>query len=170
MERHGQQGTAGLLADHAAEVFTQRVERVGLEFGEDASQPLLDPVDRMKESAAIHVELAATEFPVRPQDKVKPEKPVFVIVQHAAADEAKVGKVLFPLARIGPPAIAAAAELQGNRADVIRISGELSKTVETCAENRTKYTVARRFPSIMDKTHTEALAVRARRLRQPYRV
>jgi hypothetical protein len=101
---------------------------------------------------------------------VEPEKPVFVIVQHPAADEAKVGKILFPLARIGPLAIAAAAKLQGNRADVIRISGELSKTVVTRAKNRTKYTVARRFPSIMDKAHTEALAVRARRLRQPYRV
>jgi len=115
----------------------------------------------MKEGAAIHLELAATEFPVRPQDKVKPENPVFVIVQHPAADEAKVGKVLFPLVRIGPPAIAAAAELQGNRPDVIRFSGELPKTVETRAKNRTKYAIARRFPSVMDKAHTEALAMRA---------
>jgi hypothetical protein len=124
----------------------------------------------MKEVTAIHLELAATEFPVRPQEKVKSEKPVFIIVQHSTADEAKVGNVFFPLARIGPPAIAAAAELQGNRAGVIRFSGELPKTVETGPKYRAKYTIARRFPSVMDKAHTEALAVRARRLCQSYRV
>jgi hypothetical protein len=53
---------------------------------------------------------------------------------------------------------------------VIGIGGELPKTVETRAKNRTEYAIARRFPSIMDKAHTEALAVRARRLCQPYRV
>jgi hypothetical protein len=58
------------------------------------------------------MKLAATQPPVRSQDKVKPEKTVFVIVQHTAADEAKIGKVLFPLSGIGPLAIAAAAELQ----------------------------------------------------------
>jgi hypothetical protein len=115
----------------------------------------------MKECPAIHVQLAATELPVRPQHKVEPEKPVFVIVQHPAADQTKVGQVLFPLPRIGPPAIAAAAELQGNRADVIRFRGELPKTVETRAKNRSKYAIARRFPSVMDKAHTKALAVRA---------
>jgi hypothetical protein len=124
----------------------------------------------MKEGTAIHLELAATESPVRPQDKVKSEKTVFVIVQHSTADETKVGNVLLPLARIGPPAIAAAAELQRNRADVIRFSGELPKTVETGAKYRAEYAIARRFPSVMDKAHTEALAVRARRLCQPYRV
>jgi hypothetical protein len=122
----------------------------------------------MKEGTAIHLQLAATEFPVRPQDKVKSEKPVFVIVQHPTADEAEVGNVLFPLARIGPPAIAAAAELQGDRADVIGFSRELPKTVETGAKNRPEYAIAWRFPSIMDKAHTEALAVLARRLCQPY--
>jgi hypothetical protein len=124
----------------------------------------------MKEGAAIQVQLAATEFPVRPQDKVISEEPVFVIVQHPAADEAKVGNVLFPLARVAPPPIAAAAELERNRADVIRATGEFPKTVETCAKNRTKYAIARCFPSIMDKAHTQALAVRTRRLCQPYRV
>jgi hypothetical protein len=124
----------------------------------------------MKEGAAIHLQLAATQFPVRPQDEVKSEKPVFIIVQHSTADEAKVGNVFFTLARIGPPAIAAAAELQGNRTGVIRLSGKLPKTVETRAKNRPKYAIAWRFPSVMDKAHTEALAMRARRLCQPYRV
>jgi hypothetical protein len=124
----------------------------------------------MKEGAAIQLQLAATESPVRPQEKVKSEKPVFVIVQHSTADKAEVGNVLFPLARIAPPSIAAAAELQGNRADAIRFSGELPKTVETGAKNRPKYAIARRFPSVMDKAHTKALAVRARRLCQSNRV
>jgi hypothetical protein len=101
---------------------------------------------------------------------MKSEKPVFVIVQDSPADEAKVGHVLFPLARIAPPAIAAAAEIQGNRADVIRVGGKFPKTVETGAKNSAKYAVARRFPPVMDKPHTKALAVRARRLCQPYRV
>jgi hypothetical protein len=92
---------------------------------------------------------------------MKSEKPVFVIVQDSAADQAKVGNVLFPLARIAPPAVATAAELQGNRTDVIRFSGELPETVETGAKNRTKHAIARRFPSVTDKTHTKALAVRA---------
>jgi hypothetical protein len=95
---------------------------------------------------------------------------MFVIVQDPAADQAKVGNVFLSLARIGPPPIAAPAELQGNRADVIRFSGELPKTVETRAKNRPKYAIARRFLSITDKAHTEALAMRAGRLRQPYRV
>jgi hypothetical protein len=115
----------------------------------------------MKEGTAIHLQLAATQSPVRPQEKVKSEKPVFVIVQHATADEAEVGHVVFPLACIAPPAIAAAAELERNRADVIRFIGELSKTVETSAEDRTKYAIAGCFPSVMDKANTEALAVRA---------
>jgi hypothetical protein len=115
----------------------------------------------MKEGTAIHLELAATEFPVRPQEKVKSENPVFVIVQYSTADQAKVGHVVFPLARVAPPAIAATAELQGNCTDVIRFRGELSKAVETGAKNPTKHTIARCFPSVMDKANTEALAVRA---------
>jgi hypothetical protein len=107
------------------------------------------------------MQLAATESPVRPQDKVEPEKPVFVIVQDSTANEAEVGNVLFPLARIAAPAIVAAAELERNRADVIRVSSEFPKTVETTAKNSPKYAIARRFPSVMDKAHTEALAVRA---------
>jgi hypothetical protein len=49
-------------------------------------------------------------------------------------------------------------------------SDELPKTVETGPKNRPKYAIARRFLSVMDKAHAEALAVRARRLCQPYRV
>jgi hypothetical protein len=91
---------------------------------------------------------------------VEPEKPVFVIVQHPTADKAKVGHVVFPLARIAAPAIAAAAELERNGADVIRVGGELPKTIETAAKNSPKYAIARRLLSVMDETHTEALAVR----------
>jgi hypothetical protein len=115
----------------------------------------------MKEVAALHLQLAATESPVRPQHKVKPEEPVFVVVQHSTAHQAKIGNVLFPLARIGPPAFLAAAELQGNRPDVIYIGRELPKTIEAGAKNRPKYAIAWRFPSIMDKAHTEAVAIRA---------
>jgi hypothetical protein len=132
-----------------------------LEFGEDPSESLLDAVDGMKEGAAIHLQLAAAESPIRPQHKVKSEQPVFVIVQHATADEAKVRNVLFTLAGIGSPAIPATAELQGNRAGVIRLSGKFPKTVETSAKDGPKYAIARRFPAVMDKAHTEALAVRA---------
>jgi hypothetical protein len=132
-----------------------------LEFGEDPSESLLDAVDRMKEGAAIHLQLAAAESPIRPQHKVKSKQPVFVIVQHATADEAKVRNVLFTLAGIGSPAIPATAELQGNRAGVIRLSGKFPKTVETSAKDGPKYAIARRFPAVMDKAHTEALAVRA---------
>jgi uncharacterized OB-fold protein len=85
---------------------------------------------------------------------VKPEKPVFVIVQHATAHQAKVGNVLFPLARVGPPAVLAAAELQGNRPDVVRIGGKLPETVEAGAKNRPEYAIAWRFHSVMDKAHT----------------
>jgi hypothetical protein len=115
----------------------------------------------MKEAAAIQLQLAATESPVRPQHKVKSEKPVFVIVQHPAADEAKVGHVLFPLARIGPPAIAAAAEFQRDRSGVFPFQSELPKAVKTSAKNRTEYAIARRFLSVTDKAHTKTLAMRA---------
>ncbi|MGB7720345.1 MAG: hypothetical protein WBL65_10630 [Bryobacteraceae bacterium] len=115
----------------------------------------------MKEAAAIQLQLAATESPVRPQHKVKSEKPVFVIVQHATADEAKVGHVLFTLAGIGPPAITAAAEFQRDRAGVLPFHGELPKTVETRAKNRTKYAIARCFLSVTDKAHSKTLAMRA---------
>jgi hypothetical protein len=92
---------------------------------------------------------------------MKSEKSMVVIVQHSVADEAKVGKEFFPLARIGPPAIAAAAELQGNRAGVRPFSDELPKTVETGAKNRPKHAIARRFLSVTDKARTETLAVSA---------
>jgi hypothetical protein len=124
----------------------------------------------MKECAAVHVQLAATESPVRSQDEVKAEEPVLFIVQDAAADEAEVGDVLFALARIGPPAIAATAEIERNRADVIGVSGKLPKTVETRAKNGPEHAIAGRFRSVMPQAHTKALAVRARRLCQPYRV
>jgi hypothetical protein len=124
----------------------------------------------MKEVPAVHLQLAAAEPPVRPQQEMKSENSMVVIVQHSIADQAKVGKVFFPLARIGPPAVAAPAGFQGNRASVRPFSDELPKTVETGPKNRPKYAIARRFLSVMDKAHAEALAVRARRLCQPYRV
>jgi hypothetical protein len=92
---------------------------------------------------------------------VKAKESVIVIVQHTPADQAKIGKVFFTLARKSSPAIAAAAELQGNRAGVRSFGDELPETVETGAKNRAEYAIAWRFPSIMDQAHTEALAVRA---------
>jgi hypothetical protein len=115
----------------------------------------------MKEVAAIEVQLAATESPVRPQNKMKSKNPVLGIVQHSTADQAKVGHVVFPLPRIAPPAIAAPAELERNRAHVIRVNGELPKTIETGAKNRAIYAIARRFPSVMVEAHTKSLAIRA---------
>jgi hypothetical protein len=92
---------------------------------------------------------------------VEAEKPMFVIVQDPAADQAKVGNVVFPLARIAAPAILAAAELERNRADVIRVSRELPKTVVTTAKNGAEHAIARRVLPVMNKAHAKALAVRA---------
>src|SRR5947209_848722 len=43
-----------LLAHGPSEILIQRIERVRLQFPENPPQRLLNPVDRMKESAPVH--------------------------------------------------------------------------------------------------------------------
>jgi hypothetical protein len=121
----------------------------------------------MEETAAVYFQLAATEFPIRAQQEVIPEDSVLEVVQNSPADEAKVGEVLFPFARIAPPAVTATAELQRNRAGVLFEGSALPKTVETGTKNGPKYAIARHFLPYVDKAYTVALAVCARHLCQP---
>jgi hypothetical protein len=66
----------------------------------------------MKKGAAVHFQLPAAEVPIGAQEEMIPENSVFAVAQHAAADQTEIGHVLFPFARIGPPPVNSAAELQ----------------------------------------------------------
>ena len=98
--------------DGAAEIVAEGVQRIGLKFGEGATEFLLDAVDRVKEIAAVHVQFAAAEFPVRAEQKVITENPVLLLVQGTAANEAKISHIFFRLPGVNAPGVASAAKLQ----------------------------------------------------------
>jgi uncharacterized protein YfaA (DUF2138 family) len=64
------------------------------------------------------------------------ENPVLLLVQHAAADEAKIRHILFRLPGIHAPAVAAAAKLQRHRAEVSSGFGAVPKARQTSPEDR----------------------------------
>jgi hypothetical protein len=47
----------------------------------------------VKECAAVHLQTAATELPVSAKKEMKPENPVFILVQNTTADEYKISNI-----------------------------------------------------------------------------
>jgi hypothetical protein len=79
-----------LSAVGAVEVLVDREQCKGLQFAERPSQLVLDPVYLMEEVAAVHVQLAAAEFPIGPQQKMVLEYLILKFIQSSAAHEAKI--------------------------------------------------------------------------------
>lgn len=52
------------------EVFIEREESMRLELAKCLTESLLDPIDVVKETSPVHVQLPAAEFPIGTQQKV----------------------------------------------------------------------------------------------------
>src|SRR5438132_1068375 len=93
------------LPNRSAEIFIQRVQAVWPEVSKDPAKVLFYAVDGVKENSAINLHLAATESPVGAQQKVVAKHLVFKITQRAAADQTKIGDIVFVLPHPGQSAV-----------------------------------------------------------------
>jgi hypothetical protein len=137
---------------HTPEVLIQREQRIRLEFGENAPEPVLNPVNGMEEGSAVHSQLPGTELPVRSQQEMKPENFVLKIAEHTTANQAKIGHIIFPLARVHAPSFFAATEFQGNAAGVRFMGNAIPETVVAGPKNGPEYAMAWYFSPLMDET------------------
>jgi hypothetical protein len=74
-------------------IFIERKQWVRFEFAKGLAQFLLNAVNLMKESAALHFELATAELPVRPEEEVELENFVLGFIQKTLADQTKIRDV-----------------------------------------------------------------------------
>ena len=59
------------------EIIIDWKQPIGLQLAENTSQLLLDPINRVKEIPAVHVEFPAAQLPIGAQEKVIPEHTIF---------------------------------------------------------------------------------------------
>lgn len=83
------------LPDGTAEILIEREQGEGLQFTVNTAEFLLNTVNSVKKTAAIHTEPAAAETPIRAQQKMKTKDAIFVFIQGFFADQTKVGNVIF---------------------------------------------------------------------------
>jgi len=137
-DRHAQNFPAffrQIPAYRPAEIFIERIESVGLEFTKHLPKLLLDSVHVVEESSPVHVQVPAAQLPVRSQEIVEFENPVFFFVQHAPADQAKIRHIFFILSPPDNPPIFAADLFQTNRADVLLLRDALPEPRVAGAED-----------------------------------
>jgi hypothetical protein len=106
----------------------------------------------MEKGSAVHPQLPGTELPVRSQQEMKPKDLVLKITEHTTANQAKVGDIIFPLARVDAPSFFAATEFQGNAASVRFMGNAIPETVVAGPKNGPEYAMARYFSPLMDET------------------
>jgi tRNA(Arg) A34 adenosine deaminase TadA len=131
-----------LLPSRAAEILVEREKRVRLQFTKDLSEPLLDPVYVMEECAAIHLQFAATELPIRTEQKVISENLVFAFAQRAPAYQAKVGHIFFVFHSPDRLPLTSGIGFERHSADVLFSRGTLAEARITGAKDCTKYAIA----------------------------
>jgi hypothetical protein len=155
------------LPGGASEVFVQREQSVRLELAEGPAELLLDPVKRVEKRPAVDFHLAATEFPVRPQQKVKPECPVFGFVQKTPADQTEIRNVFLIAAPPDLPPLPAAKDLKPDVTHVFFLPHTILKPSVTGSEDPPEYTLARDLQtSTTAAAQSKSLALRAGLLRQ----
>jgi hypothetical protein len=93
---------------------------------------------------------------------MKPKNLVLKIVEHTTANQAKVGYIIFPLARVSSPPFFAATEFQGNAAGVRCVGNAIPETVVAGPKDGPEYALARYFSPFMDETQAVTVANAAR--------
>jgi hypothetical protein len=115
-------------ADNWREILIQRVKGIGLQFPEGAAQLVHDPVNRVEKETFFHFQLAAAQFPIGAEKKVKSKYFVLEFVQYSLADEAKISDVFFILASPNLAPVAAANDLETRLAHVFLLPRAISES------------------------------------------
>lgn len=92
----GDVGPFDIVSRLPGEVLRHRIEWVGGQFGEDASQTMLDIVNVVEKRAPIEMELRAAELPVGTEQEVVLKEAVLEIFECPPADQAEVSHEFFP--------------------------------------------------------------------------
>jgi hypothetical protein len=132
------------LATHRSpEIFVQRIEGIGLQFAENTAQFLLDPVYGVKETAPVHIEAAAAQLPVRSQQIVEFENPIFFFVENPAGNEAEISHIFLIFSTPYHAPVAAAGHLlETNRAHVFFFLRAMPEAGVASLENPPQYAIA----------------------------
>jgi hypothetical protein len=118
----------------------------------------------VEESTSVDLHLAAAKLPIRAKQEVKAENLVFEIGQKTAADEAEIGRVLFPLSGICALSVPSPAEFQRDCAGAGSLGGILPKTVVTGPKDGPIDAVAGYFSGLVRDPHALTVALKARGL------
>jgi hypothetical protein len=106
-----------------------------LGFAESAAQLLLDAIDGVEEVSAVHVQAAAAQTPVGPQEEVKFEDPEVLFIQIPLGQQIEVGHIFFIFPAPDAIAFLTGARLKSGAAEVFGFFGAFSKLCEAGTEN-----------------------------------
>jgi hypothetical protein len=132
----------GYGAGNAVEVLVDRIQGEWLEFAEHAPQLLLDPIDVVKEGAAVNVQAPAAELPVRAEKEMKIEELILVRIKRAAAYEDEVCGVLLVFSAPGDAPAASRRILEGCTAHMLLLGHTVTELSEARTKDRAQNTVA----------------------------
>jgi hypothetical protein len=122
----------------------------------------------VEEVATVHIDPPGAELPVRPQQEIKTEEPMIVIIEDTATYQAKVGHVFFLLTGVDAAAAHSGAELPRYGPEGASILGAIAKTCEARPEDTPQNAIARRRFFLIDESRSVALAESARFSRHAY--
>jgi len=131
------------LSDGTTEVFVKREQGKGLQFTINAPKFLLDAVNGVKETAAVHIKPAAAQTPVCSQQKMKAKNAVFVFIESPPANQAKVCDIVLVLSAPDAPAVFPGAVLKSYLTHVPLLRHAGFKTRKTGPENIPEHTITR---------------------------
>src|SRR5271157_1075172 len=146
--------------DHTAKVVAKGIQRVGFELGINMAQFLFQPVDRMKETAAVHVELPAAKIVVRTQQEMVAENAILLRRQRPLRNPQKIRQVLLPLAREDAASDGAVAGLPGDRRGALAQGQAFLEARQTRTKNPAKHTIARNLAIFAIPNHAQTFAGR----------